>query len=126
MTNEYEQRQRERSEWLANLKPGDEVAIPGRWSVGATSLLRVERLTATQIVVAGGRKFRRDSGRAVGTSDTWNTPWLQPVTQEVLDAIEHKRLVDWLDSVNRNRNALTVEALRAMKAAHDANKAKKK
>lgn len=120
MMDEYAKREQEKTAWLANLKPGDEAFVPARWGVG--SIRRVERLTATQIVLVGGEKFRRDSGRSIGRNDAFGAAWIQPVAQDVRDAIEKHRLCDWLDNVNRNRKFLTAEALRAMKAAHDANK----
>jgi hypothetical protein len=116
----WEESQRARAEWLDGLKPGDKVVIPGRWS-DPGRIVTVERLTATLVVMKTRERFKRDSGRAAGSADTWHTPHIQPVTDEFRDAIERKGLVDWLDSVSRKRHSMSVEVLRAMKAAHDAN-----
>lgn len=107
----------DRAEWLAALQVGDKVAIPGRWS-NAGRVLAVDRLTATQIILANGTRFRRDTGRAVGSADGWNVAFLQPFSQEFADKVERERLYEWLNGLQRKRD-LPLEALRAMKAAHD-------
>jgi len=56
--------------WLAGLKAGDEVCIPSRsgWARTPTTYrpITIERVTATQIIAAGDRRFRRDNGHERG------------------------------------------------------------
>lgn len=61
-----EDRKRE-SEWLAELKPGDEVAysIDG-WGPPVWDFMTVARRTKTQIIESNGRRFRSADGRAIG------------------------------------------------------------
>ena len=54
---------------------GDKVAISFRYSHGrAVRMSRIERLTKTQIITTGGERFRRNDGREVGASGTWDRP----------------------------------------------------
>jgi hypothetical protein len=106
-------------EWLASLKPGDKAVVPGRWS-GPGEIVTVERLTKTQFVMTNGSRFTRDSGRSIGSRDTWHTGWLRPVTPEFLERIEQKRLASWLEDIARKRDLLSIETLRALKAAYEA------
>lgn len=106
------------SEWLSSLQVGDKVAVPDRWSGG--QVLAVDRLTPTQVVLADGRKFRRDSGRQVGSSDSWNVKWIRPITPEFVEKLERQRLENWLDQKTRTRQSLSIETLRALKAAYEA------
>lgn len=114
----YEESQRLHAEWLASLKPKDRAAIPARWSDGC-QVLTVERVTATQIVMEGGERFRRGDGRSF-TGDSWNRAWLKPITPELLEANEKSRLRAWLEAVNVRKKTLSLETMRAMKAAFDA------
>lgn len=107
------------SEWLNALKPGDKVAIPGRWN-GTNKVGTVERMTATQIVLIGGDRYRRDSGRQVGGTDSWNVRWIRPVTQDFLDVLEKEALCNWVRSIRPHD--LPVETLRAMKAGYEATR----
>lgn len=58
-----------------HLKPGDAVVVRHGHGRGAYRLDRVERLTATQVILVSGRKFRIDNGRAVGAGG-WDIPLL--------------------------------------------------
>ena len=67
-------------EWLAGLKPGDKVFHQGR--SGDDSVLKVKRLTKTQIVFwfgAGELKFRISDGFNVG-ADAWSMHHIVPLT----------------------------------------------
>lgn len=53
-----------------HLEPGDEVVILNRRHHGK-ELQTIERLTKTQIVTDGGRRFRRRDGHGVGDQGDW-------------------------------------------------------
>lgn len=68
------------SEWLESLKVGDEVAT-GSGMYGY-SIRKVEKVTATQIVVEKSR-FDRKSGWLKGEKFSYHFAYLQPVTNEI-------------------------------------------
>lgn len=76
---------------LKDLKLGDPVAIviEHGWSRDQIELKKgqVERVTATQIVALGGRRFMKSTGCERGNSGgRWSSgPVLQPLTQDLLD-----------------------------------------
>lgn len=85
-------------------------------SVGdVTTLTTVERLTATQIVLANGRRYRKDYlRREVGDKDAWRTRVLLPVTdQRVRRALARgtmSELVHDLDQLLRVRSQTATPA----------------
>lgn len=105
----------ERAAWLAGLKPGDKVAAS---KYSAWDVLVIERMTATQIIIGRGLKYRRDTGYRIGGNAYSSLPHtIEPITQKILDALEVRKLANWLADLDRKSKSLAV--LRAMKAAHD-------
>lgn len=94
--------------WTQSLKAGDEVVVTGRF-YGHDRLARVDRVTATQIVV-GNERFRRDSGRRVGDSGYAFAYIVEPVAQR-REAIERRMLTDAITRANFDK--LPLETLRA-------------
>jgi hypothetical protein len=82
--------------WLAALGPGDVVAVSKGYN--GESLTKVERVTATQIVLAGDRRFNRKSGQRVGERDRWYSEFLFEPTPEVLARIERRRRIATLSN----------------------------
>jgi len=68
--------------WLEELKPGDLVAIPISYSRGRHMVERVDRVTATQIIV-GHRKYRKSDGRPI-PYDGWSSVSLCKATPEIV------------------------------------------
>ena len=66
------------SEWLQQLKVGDEVFV-GSGSYGV-SKATVDKVTATQIAI-GSRKYRRKDGYEIGSTG-YSRPRLMPITDE--------------------------------------------
>lgn len=69
---------------LEDLQPGDEIVV---WPAHASDRLRIQkidRITKTQIVI-GNLKFRRDSGRQVGSHDCWHFFSVSVPTAELRD-----------------------------------------
>lgn len=104
------------SEWLDNLKAGDEVALFSGFIQRVPQIKCVERVTATQIIV-GSSRFRRKDGYAPGGG--YGRPRITEATQEYRDLAEasylRARLKDALGSP-----AIGLVSLRAMAAALDA------
>lgn len=76
------------TEWLANLKAGDEVAIQRNYFV---EIGFVARTTPTLIVV-GTERFGRVSGRSTG-STSWSASWLVPPTAEIRESWARRRAI---------------------------------
>lgn len=73
--------------WLQKIKVGDMVVIAGGNSWTPPSVVKVERLTKTQIVVVGSDiKYRRNNGRAIGGC-AWSTTWVREATIEKIAEI---------------------------------------
>ena len=72
-------------DWLQQVKPGDVVATGSGWQMPTPA--KVEKLTATQIVLVGGRRYRRRDGRAIGAG-SWGAPYLYPMTAELREQIQ--------------------------------------
>lgn len=102
----------EHKAWLASLKVGDEVCVITRYY---THIKKIERTTANYFVV-GLERFRRDNGRVTGT----HYYSLQPVTEQVREAVELVNLHAWVRSLEvSHRLVVPLKVLRAMKAAYD-------
>jgi hypothetical protein len=71
------------NDWLAQLKEGDTVLAIGRSS---ESVRRVQRLTATLIVLDNGDRFNRKYGSSTGT-DAWTSVHLAEATPEHIERI---------------------------------------
>ncbi len=52
-------------DWLASIKPGDRVLTTRGYGRGYDSTM-VAKVTATQLVLDGGSRYRRKDGRSVG------------------------------------------------------------
>jgi hypothetical protein len=87
---------KDRREWLATLKAGDEVHVSESMTKD-DSIRKVDRTTKTQIVI-GNSKFRRSNGFPVG-SDTWIRRHIEKPTAESRKRIKRARMVRLLNSV---------------------------
>lgn len=81
------------NEWLQNLKAGDTVVLTD----GESEVVRqVNKVTRTQVVLAGERRMRRSDGRNMGGS-VWDSCWIEPATTERVCTIrerkEHQRRI---------------------------------
>ena len=113
----------ERKAWLATLKVGDKVCMASRgWGARSFTIYTIERVTATQLISSKKNglgdpyevRFRKKDGQIVG-SGIYDK--IEPLTQDVLEAIERARLEGWLSGINPK--SLSADCLRAMKQAHD-------
>lgn len=109
----------DRTEWLASLKPGDEVCVPQMYGYAA-HIKTVKRLTATMIVLDDDTKYRKESGYQIGHRG-WHSTSINMVTDAIRASVEHAELCQWLDSMSGRRKSLSIEMLRALKAAYDAS-----
>lgn len=100
-------------EWLAGLKAGDEVAVFSGYVHRYPRVARVDRVTATLVMVDGGR-YRKSDGWAPGNG--WSRSYITELTQEHRDQVEEKTLRDQLEELVRSKDT-TLAALRAANAA---------
>lgn len=105
------------SEWLQNLKPGDQVVVNGT----ASRINTVSKVTATQIIIHHKNnytlRFSKETGYLRG-GGSYCTTKLEPATPELLEKIELQEL-QWkarliLDKLERPKN---VEGMKAFIAA---------
>ena len=105
---------------LQDLKPGDLVGIRIRVGFGGTRLKRevIERVTATQIIVAGAR-YRRENGRLVGEPYTGGIfPWTSEHDAELIRAAAADRFAAGVrDLLEWQRNAQVVNIKAATELA---------
>jgi hypothetical protein len=87
-------------EWLDSLKVGDEVVLKTSSAMrGSTTdaLVEVTRLTATQVVLKGGARFRKRDGEDVG-ADTFTYRRIHPATPRaaalIREAAKRRNLVE--------------------------------
>jgi hypothetical protein len=76
------------SDWLQNLKAGDEVILSGHYGAGV--LAKVSKVTATQVVI-GANRYRRDNGRFIGRRGCSN-PSIREATPEARERADQSRL----------------------------------
>ncbi len=104
-------------DWLMGLKEGDEVAIPSNRGQRAPSILRVLKITPTQIVVkefALETRYNRFDGRKRGNGYSR----LVQVTGDVRAKVKLEENREWLESLAARREyveripATVLEAVR--------------
>lgn len=87
-------------EWLEKLKVGDVVVIGDTYYPYSMSITKVERLTATQVIV-GGSKYCRSNGSAIGGS-IWTRNGMYEATPELVRKVKVGRARQRLIQVNWN------------------------
>lgn len=87
MNTDYQKEEQKERDWIAGIKPGDQVIIDGSAMMGIR-LGTVERLTKTQIIIKGVGKYNK-RGHAIGEH---NHSLLRSPTQERVDAVRTKKL----------------------------------
>lgn len=87
--------------WLESLKEGDQVILV---TYKGTYLQKVQRLTATQVLI-GGNKFNRRTGRIVGGSMYDHTSIREP-TPELVEKAKLCSYQTWLQNLKPGELAL--------------------
>lgn len=105
----------EKVKWLAALQAGDVVGVSGGFS-GIPQERKVDRTTATQIIV-GNRRYSKKDGYAIGSYSRFSRPNIVMITSAVREQIERRDLISWAST--RNWNGCTTDQLRAVKKAYD-------
>lgn len=114
-------------DWLNDLKPGDK-AIRCSTGIGVLdTVITVERVTPTQIIV-GSDKYRKANGRRLGESQ-WHSCWLRQATPERIEKINYSKrhllLSRKLEDVQWRSLPLPVlEVIAAVIDEHEAGQAK--
>lgn len=88
-------------EWLENIKQGDEVIVASNGPGRGTAVCRVERLTRTQIIVAG-LKFRKGDGIQIGGDKYWYCTLHQATPElkaEVVEKNRRQRIINRLETI---------------------------
>lgn len=99
--------------WRYSLQPGDKIALRTGLSI---RLLGVERVTKTLIISTDGRRFRKDTGRAVGKSSYRHSTWLCKPTDKLVE--EHERACQLLDvrqAVDRQGDELSADQIKRIR-----------
>lgn len=110
----------EQTDWLANLKAGDEVIVRGNRLAG-DHLRRIDKITATTIKV-GTTYYRKSDGMAKGGS-TWARTHIAEPSADDVAKIRRRDLCRYIASQEARlfRSAVPLETLesivQAMKAA---------
>ena len=111
----WAEKEKLQSEWLQQLKAGDEVAIAFRGGFRGNNytFAIVTKITATQIVV-GSQRYKISSGRKIG--EGYSSYWLQRPTDELKAEIalskETSQLRYQIESINWRDQP--IEILRAV------------
>lgn len=92
-----------RTEWLAGLKVGDEVAFTPAASSASMRIDRVTWASAAHVVVCGA-KFRRKDGGEVTKS--WFRSHINPVTDVVREQVEVDRLRYAIESATQHSHGI--------------------
>lgn len=114
-------------EFLKTLKAGDTVIIDGQGHSRDQRVATVEKVTSTQIT-AGGERFTRASGAAIGYSGRYTKPHLREPTPAMLDLIRRRVVTAKLaralsESQVADQYLLPIEVLEAMAAPLTMHKA---
>lgn len=106
-------------EWLAGLNAGDTVALAKNYG-RSHALRKVERLTATQIVLDRDDRFRRSDGHRVGNFMQYGGNRLLQPTPEILASVGRGRALNEIAGVKWQD--LSTETLEAVLAAVKADR----
>lgn len=107
----YEEKRRQKKEWLDSLQIGDTVAVRVRsWGTSVPRLHTVYGFTPKFIRLDDekGRLFSKEDGR-----ERNGNIYLEPVTEEVKEEIERYKLIRYFQT-NFNPNSFTTEQLRTL------------
>lgn len=108
------------NEWLQNLKAGDEVIVTIGRAPFRQHIRRVERTTATRIIV-DSNPYGRKNGYGI-PYDLFGA-WIKPVTEEarqqIADDAEAHELIAHCFERSRHTKNLSLDQLRILKAAWD-------
>lgn len=114
-----------REEWLASLKPGDQVAIQrgvsGRGKYILATLVKVPTSPRGRFITDNGTQFGPDGREWASTSQEWTKDRLVEVTPELVEGIKKSDLVSSTLGIMRGTghaqlDALSIEALEEISA----------
>jgi hypothetical protein len=112
-----------REDWWNELQPGDKVILEYRGYNEWTRICRVERMPASQIIIAGPHnpkslyRFRRTDGRELG-GNGYNRTYLKRWTPEAEEAIAQTTAQDALFTRLKNTARKDLDGLTAAQCAH--------
>ena len=97
---------------LKDIKVGDEIYYYTGYYGTAGQIIKVTKITPTQIVCDKSR-FRKDNGKLVGYHDSWHFPQIVILTKELKEKTIHGNLSKYLN--NFNFNTLNLDQLQQIK-----------
>lgn len=101
--------------WLQNLKAGDTVMRQST-SIGSVATpVKIDRVTATQIII-GSTRFRRSDGHRMGEGNSWYSHWISEATPEAIEKanaeLRRRKLINDLREVDwRNQKTELLETV---------------
>lgn len=113
---------------ITEVAVGDCIAIRSTQSIGTRDVpfyvLTVERLTATQFITEGGRRFYIKTGAECGASHYRRAIIVDAAFVDALDRLKQEILTErevrsWLYSMSQQYRTLQLSAIMAMKAAYE-------
>ncbi len=102
------------SNFLHKLGPGDYVVLRHGYHYDKRSLVKVKRVTKTQIILEDGLRFSKKTGREIGASG-WYAPIVEEATREVIEEIKHENYkMRLLKFIRKNVRQADLETLELM------------
>jgi hypothetical protein len=102
---------------LNDVEVGGLLAVHGRFN--DTRVVKVERITSTQLI-AGGERFRKSDGNRVGDSDQWHRTWARVPTEDDFATAGLRRAKDkWTKAqseITKQNYAVFLRALESLYA----------
>lgn len=99
-------------ESLENVKVGDVVIEHCRWK---NVIATVTKVTATQIVIGGGDRYRKKDGYMVGGSGGWYYRWISLPKEGEVEALKRQKFIEDVVSEMKMRTARDVTYEQAVK-----------
>lgn len=99
-------------ESLENVNVGDVVIEHCRWE---NVIATVTKVTATQIVINGGDRYRKKDGYMVGGSGGWYYRWISLPKEGEVEALKRQKFIEDVVSEMKMRTARDVTYEQAVK-----------
>ena len=99
-------------ESLENVKVGDVVIEHCRWE---NVIATVKKVTATQIVIKGGDRYRKKDGHMVGGNGGWWVRYISVPKEGEVEALKRQKFIEDVVSEMKKRTARDVTYEQAVK-----------
>ena len=99
-------------ESLENVKVGDVMIEHCRWENVITTVTKV---TATQIVINGGDRYRKKDGYLIGSAGSWYHRWISLPKEGEIEQLKRQKFIEDVVSEMKMRTARDVTYEQAVK-----------